>query len=127
MARKTWRCFFCDEVFYRRQDAAEHFGASDREISDEPACQIKAHEGHLVRALRKAHQEIKRHLAEDDDVMQAIMALEAEIPAKVQRAEEDGYGRGVRDVLAQSCPACVERVRGPATMAGAQASQGGTQ
>lgn len=27
--RKQWRCFFCDEVFTRRKDAAEHFGRDD--------------------------------------------------------------------------------------------------
>jgi hypothetical protein len=34
---KQWRCFFCDEVFKTRRDAANHFGESLCE-SDVPAC-----------------------------------------------------------------------------------------
>jgi hypothetical protein len=94
----SWRCFFCDDVFTRRQDAADHFGANDP--GDMPACQIKAHEGHLVHALRKAHMEIDRYHQEDSDVMRSLLALESGHAAALQRAEETGYGRGVRDMQA---------------------------
>lgn len=101
MARKTWRCFFCDEVFTRREDAALHFGEFDREVADEPLCQIKAHETHLGLALRKAHQEIKRLLSDEDDAtLRSLMDLEGDVNRRVTSAEETGYGRGVRDMQA---------------------------
>ena len=53
MARKQWRCFFCDEVFTRAKDAAEHFGVDEACEADVPACKIAAHEGHLVKYIRK--------------------------------------------------------------------------
>lgn len=101
MARKQWRCFFCDEVFSRRKDAAEHFGAFDSCEGDVPACQIKAHEGHLVKYIRKCEREIRRYQSEDSDVMRSIMTLEADHHTALIRAEEKGYAKGVDDMKAQ--------------------------
>lgn len=98
--RKQWRCFFCDEVFTRRQDAAEHFGCFDSCEADTPACQIKAHEGHLVKYIRKLEKELSRYVREDSDVMRSIMTLEAEHQASLRREEEKGYERGARDMKA---------------------------
>ena len=47
-------------------------------------------------------RELARHQADDSDVMRSIMALEADHRQALIRAEETGYGRGVRDMT----PAC---------------------
>lgn len=99
MARKQWRCFFCDEVFTRSKDAAEHFGVFDACEADVPACKIAAHEGHLVTYIRKLESEVRRYQSDDSDIMRSIMTLEANHRTALIRAEEAGYGKGVRDTL----------------------------
>lgn len=101
MARKQWRCFFCDEVFTRRQDAGEHFGCDASCEADIPACQIKAHEGHLITYIRKCEREIRRYQSEDSAVMRSIMALEGEQDRKLREADERGYAKGVEEMKAQ--------------------------
>lgn len=93
--RKTWRCFHCDEVFRSAKWAAEHFG---QDLTQEAACKIKGHEGHLLTALRKAEEELTRYRQDDSDLMRAMYSLEAEHRTAVVRAEEEGYARGVRDM-----------------------------
>lgn len=94
---EQWRCFFCDEVFTRREDAAEHFGRDDSCEADVPACKIAAHEGHLVHYIRKLEDELRRYQTEDSDVMRSIMALESDHWQALMREEEKGYERGLRD------------------------------
>jgi hypothetical protein len=106
MARKRWRCFFCDEVFRRHQDAAEHFGVDESCDSDVPACKLAEHEGHLVHYIRKLEAEVRRYQAEDSDVLRAIATLECNQAEKLRQAEEQGYAKGVRDMTAQGY--CVE-------------------
>jgi hypothetical protein len=101
VARKQWRCFFCDEVFVRRQDAAEHFGYDDACEADLPACKIAAHEGHLIKYIRKLEKELRRYMTEDSDVMRSIATLESEQAQKLRVAEEAGYAKGVQDMKAQ--------------------------
>lgn len=101
MARKQWRCFFCDEVFKRFKDAAEHFGCDDACEADVPACKIAAHEGHLIKYIRKLENELRRYVTEDSDVMRSIMTLECEQGEKLREAEERGYAKGVQDMKAQ--------------------------
>lgn len=96
--RKQWRCFFCDEVFTRFKDAAEHFGCDDACEADAPACKIAAHEGHLVKYIRKLEGELRRYMSEDSDVMRSIMTLESDHRQALIRAEEEGYNKGVRDM-----------------------------
>jgi hypothetical protein len=98
VARKQWRCFFCDEVFMRSQDAAEHFGFTDGDGGYEvPACKITAHEGHLVHYIRKLQAQVRDYETQNDDVMRSIMTLEAEHQTALRREEEKGYERGLRD------------------------------
>lgn len=92
--RRKWRCFHCDDVFTRRQDAVEHFGATEGET---PACQIKAHEGHLIHYIRDLEAQLSRYRQEDSDVMRSIMTLECDQRQALIRAEEDGYAKGLRD------------------------------
>lgn len=96
MARKQWRCFHCDELFFSRKLAAEHFGANDYET---PACRLASHEGHLVTYIRKLEEELGRYRAEDSDVLRSIFSMEADHRQALIRAEEIGYGKGVRDGL----------------------------
>lgn len=105
MARKQWRCFFCDDVFRRRKDAAEHFGCDDACEADVPACKLAAHEGHLITYIRKLENELRRYQTEDSDVMRSIRVLESEQAAALRAAEDRGYDRGVADMKAQGlCP-----------------------
>ncbi len=102
MARKQWRCFHCDEVFESRKFAAEHFGTD----CETPACQIAAHEGHLVTYIRRLEADLARCRTDDSDVMRSIMTLEADHRTALREAEERGYAKGVRDMEAQGH--CVE-------------------
>lgn len=105
MPRKQWRCFFCDEVFTRRQEAAEHFGCFDSCEADVPACKIAAYEGHLIKYIRRLEGELRRYRSEDSDVQRSLLALEGEYAAAVRKAEERGYESGVADMKAQGqCP-----------------------
>lgn len=105
MAGKQWRCFFCDVVFTRREDAAEHFGSDDACEADIPACKIAAHEGHLITYIRRLEKELRRHMSDDSDVQRSIMALESGQAAALRTAADAGYARGVADMKAQGlCP-----------------------
>lgn len=99
MGRKPqWRCFHCNQIFTRVEDAAEHFGA---DIGDQPACVMRDHEHHLIHYIRKLEAELRRHRAEDSDVMRAIYTLECDQARMLREAEEKGYARGVADMKAQ--------------------------
>lgn len=101
-----WRCFFCDEVFTTRGLAAEHFGTEVGCDYPVTACQIKAHEGHLVTYIRKLETELGVWNSESHQIQQAIVTLEGEVASRVRRAEDDGYARGVADMKKQGF--CVE-------------------
>lgn len=101
-----WRCFFCDEIFTTRGLAAEHFGTEVGCDYPTPACQIKAHEGHLVHYIRKLETEIGVWSSESHDMQKAIVALESSVADEVRRAEEKGYARGVEDMRKQGL--CVD-------------------
>lgn len=101
-----WRCFFCDEVFTTRGLAAEHFGTEVGCDYPTPACQIKAHEGHLVTYIRKLEEELGVWNRESHQIQQAILTLEGEVATQVRQAEERGYSRGVEDMKKQGF--CVE-------------------
>jgi hypothetical protein len=109
VAKKSWRCFFCDEMFTREQDAREHFGPVAYSVA---ACQIKGYEGGLVEFIRQQERELAKYRAEIDPLTRTIEALQAEGVTAIRRAEEEGYARGVADVLALSCADCVAKVRG---------------
>lgn len=101
-----WRCFFCDEIFTTRGLAAEHFGTEVGCDYPLPACQIKAHEGHLVHYIRKLEDELGVWNRESHDMQKAIVALEVSTAEKIRRAEDDGYARGVADMQRQGL--CIE-------------------
>ena len=90
----TWRCFHCNEVFTKRADAAEHFGAH---VDDTPACCLRDHEHHLVHYIRRLEAELARYRADDSDLLRSILTLESEHLAALRSAEESGYAKGLRD------------------------------
>jgi hypothetical protein len=95
MSRKRWRCFHCDDVFTREVDAAEHFGSDQGALT---ACQIKGHEHLLVSKIREQERVILSHLQETDPLLRAMECMRSEHAQALRRAEELGYGRGVRDM-----------------------------
>lgn len=94
--RPRWRCFHCDDVFTRAQDAAEHFGGDRGALT---ACQIKGHEHLLVQKIREQETLILSYLHEDATVLRAMEAMQSDHALALRRAEEDGYNRGVLDTL----------------------------
>ena len=93
--RKRWRCFHCDEVLTREQDAAAHFGGQMGALA---ACQIKGHENNLLAVIREQEGELARHRNEDTQLIRAMESIRAEHTQALRRAEEIGYDRGVRDM-----------------------------
>lgn len=86
----VYRCFHCDEVF-DAEGAAEHFGPHEMA---EPACAID------VAKYREMEETVARYRHEDTDLHRAIHRLHADLHTKVQRAEEQGYDKGLQDGLA---------------------------
>lgn len=95
---KVWRCFHCDDVFHNVAQAAAHFGTREDQT---PACQLKASEGGLVRALREAEDECERvHTqlhAESADGLRALQNNLGRHRTALIAQEELGYERGIRD------------------------------
>ncbi len=92
-----WTCFFCGDTFTTVGAAQDHFGG---DLMSAAACQIKAgEEMGLLMALRKAEAELARYRVEDSDADRRYYAMQAEHAAALQRAEEDGYARGLRDAI----------------------------
>lgn len=92
--RRRWRCFHCDEVFTRMEDAAQHFGRDLRSLT---ACQIKGHENLLIKKIREQEELLSSYMNEDGAILRAMQAQQAEHAQALIRAEELGYNRGVRD------------------------------
>lgn len=95
MSRKQWRCFHCDEVFTRVEDAAEHFGGQQGALA---ACQIKGADLTLIGYVRELEVALARWQMESHPLLRAMAAMEADMDTQKRRAEELGYGRGVRDM-----------------------------
>lgn len=83
-----WRCFHCDEAFTDRSAASEHFGTSEMQ---RPACLIS------IAEYRSMEETCRRYCEEDTDLHRALAAKASEMSQAVQRAEETGYARGLRD------------------------------
>jgi hypothetical protein len=96
MGRKQWRCFHCDDVFTREQDAAEHFGGTMGALA---ACQIKGHEHFLVREIRELERQVAMWVDERVPVLLALEAMRTEHADALRREEEIGYARGLRDAM----------------------------
>ncbi len=86
-----WRCFHCGEVFTDEAEAALHFGVS---AAQQPMCAADA------AYVRDLEHELARYREDDSELEREYRALQSRRRLEVQRAEEAGYARGVRDVLA---------------------------
>lgn len=93
--RKQWRCYFCDDVFTRAVDAAEHFGGDQGALA---ACQIKGHEHKLLQKIREQEAMILSFLHETEPLTRAMEGMRTEHAEALRRTEEDGYNKGVRDM-----------------------------
>lgn len=102
-----WTCFHCGETFSDRAAAALHFG---RDETYAPACQIKASEGGLLRALREAEETAVVYCdalhQESADGVKAYRGNLGRHAATLAAQEELGYERGVADQAAS-----IERLR----------------
>lgn len=87
-----WRCFYCDQVFLSWKEALEHFGPG--RVVEKPLCQEDG------RRLRQMEVELARYREEDTDLHREISRLRADHALDVQRAEEKGYARGLKDAAA---------------------------
>jgi hypothetical protein len=85
MSRKSWRCFFCDEVFSDRHEAWLHFG-DDNCTSDIPACidPLRADEKKRLNELREAVDEALKARQERDEMQDFKDNYEA-IWSEIQR------------------------------------------
>lgn len=91
-----WRCFYCDETFTDREAAALHFGEGAWPREDTPACQIDIAEYRRMEAVQRRYQD------EDADHHRALHRQANEHHLALQRAEEAGYARGLKD--SGQCP-----------------------
>ena len=76
---KTWRCFFCDEVFRTRKDAYEHFGEQNCE-SDPPACidPLRTDEKARLKELREARETAIKAINDRDRAEELLEGLQSE-------------------------------------------------
>lgn len=96
---KTWRCFHCDDVFTRENEARLHFGAHE---DREPACLIKAGgEGALLKALRDAENEVEQWMMavhnENTEAAKAYYAQQSRHRQQLEAVEVTAYEKGLRD------------------------------
>lgn len=106
MARKQWRCFFCDDVFTSPKAAALHFGVFDSCEPDTTACKLMSHQQDLLEYIRGLEDEVRLYQAENHPTIKAMFALEDEMRRAIVKAEQAGYDKGVADMKAQGF--CVE-------------------
>jgi hypothetical protein len=109
--RKTWRCFHCDEVFQSERWAREHFGGNQGALA---GCQIKGSDGDLLAEIRRLEAELGPYREEDTHLQRAIASLRCEMGTREQRAEEEGYARGLRDAHLLTDPDAMDITAPPA-------------
>lgn len=109
MARKTWRCFFCDDLFTTQEAAAIHFGAFDSCEPDTVACKLMSHQQNVLEYIRGLEEEVRLYQAENHPTIKAMYAIEDEMRRAIVKAEETGYTRGVADMQKQGF--CIEPQR----------------
>lgn len=83
-----WRCFHCNETFWRRASAAAHFGSS---LYDTPVCQIPAEQ------IRHMESQLTLYREEDTALHRQIYSMQAKHNIDLRREEEKGYARGLAD------------------------------
>jgi hypothetical protein len=91
----SWRCFHCNEVFTDAESAALHFGSKQ---SQDSICTLDATN------LRKIESQLESYQEEDTDLHREINKAKCEYQLALQRAEEAGYARGLKDAALQPLP-----------------------
>lgn len=92
-----WRCFHCDKTFTQSQhkQAREHFGTDEGKM---PVCLMRVPgEDGLLAALRRAEANLAEWQEERHPLMMALVSQAADHAAALQREEEKGYARGLKD------------------------------
>ena len=76
-SRKSWRCFFCDEVFRTRRAAWLHFGEENCE-SDVPACvdPLRQDEQKRLDEVRLAREHALKTMRENEHLAEKVENLE---------------------------------------------------
>lgn len=77
---KTWRCFFCDELFYTRRRAGEHFGEQNCGEFDPPACidPLRTDEKARLIELREARAVALKAITDRNRAEELLEGLQAE-------------------------------------------------
>jgi len=77
---RTYRCFFCDEVFRTRKDAYVHFGEENYCDPEPPACvsPLRADEKERLKQLREAQDYAIKCQADMHRTDERMEGLEAE-------------------------------------------------
>jgi len=77
VSRKSWRCFFCDQVFTDRKEAWLHFGEENC-TTDLPACvdPLRADEKARLDEVRELRAEVVREQQRAEDAEDAKGLLE---------------------------------------------------
>ena len=90
--RKTWRCFFCNEVFRSRRSAWLHFGEQSC-ASDLPACvdPLRTDEKQRMNELRLA-REYAMKMQHDSEAAEDDAAMYHQYQAELERL----FGAGTR-------------------------------
>ena len=83
-----WKCYHCGEVLKTYEAAHCHFGPSQY---SKPFCQITPDN------LREMEKELETYRGEDTKLHLEIARLHVEHRAALQREEEKGYARGLKD------------------------------
>lgn len=97
MPEHGWTCFHCGETFTTPCAARSHFGATPDKT---PGCILNVSVGAergLLACLRKAEDQLAKHLAEDSDTHRLMVEQAMRQSDQLRIAEELGYERGLRD------------------------------
>ncbi len=93
--KREWRCFFCDEVFTDRKEAALHFGC---EVTDQAACRtVTADEKGLLLIIADQAKQLWQWRNECDPLGQVLSLIDSKLSRDTRDAEERGYQRGLED------------------------------
>lgn len=96
MARKQWRCFHCDQVFYSSEQAERHFG---HDGSKTPACKISGPDYHLIDYIRDLESQLENWRGEGHALFVAAYSLDCEARGVEREAEQRGYDKGVYETF----------------------------
>lgn len=83
-----WKCYHCHEVFCNDDAARLHFGPNEHTL---PACKID------IKAVREMEHQLADYRNDDSDVLRQMSTLRCEQAQALQRAEESGYSKGLKD------------------------------